>query len=439
MARPLVRSLFLAALCVAGAAHAGSVYVPSPGPATVGGSTYEVQVAITDTAAASIDVKQALLATDTDGTQRPTPPTTVTVQGGRTAVVKPGAAFRGLLELGDGSDLRYSARLVGTGPGRLGTYLPVITTDNLIPAGRTVALQGLVSGSGRSADLTLINLAQTASQCTASLTQADGTLLAGPLTLDLKPLSSRVIPNVFSSGSAVEVRAAVSCTQSFFTFALLSDAATGEIAYVGPAGSGAAGIGVPAPPAACSTGAVCFDVKGIFHQPAPANPVHRITFPAPAGTATRLRMSLDVTVGPWYAPDPGGKHLIYWFVINRNFIMPGMLYFRGPTAYTALVRHGINLTHPQKFKIEQPFQAQTGHTYHCDNDYDMGRGVYTVTITDTATGQSTVLTGTPNVRSFPLKATDTFLIDTGFPESVTPDEVPSFGWTYANAHLEVFE
>ena len=49
------------------------------------------------------------------------------------------------------------------------------------------------------------------------------------------------------------------------------------------------------------------------------------------------------------------------------------------------------------------------------------------------------LTGVPNVSSFPLKASDNFLIDMGFPEGVNVDEVPSFGWTYANVHLEVYK
>jgi hypothetical protein len=447
MARPLLRSLLAASLCAAGAAHAGIVYVPSPGLAPVGGSTYEVQISVTNTAAASNDVKQALLATNSDGTQRPAPPSTVTVQAGRTAVVKPGAAFRGLVELNGGNDLRYSARLTGTGPGRLGVYLPVITADNLISGGKTAYLQGLLGGSGRTADLTLLNLATTASQCTASLLQADGTLLAGPVTIAMKPLSHQAVSDIFGGGSAVDARAMVSCTQNFFTYALISDAATGEISYVGPAGNGASGIGgTPPPPVTCPTGATCFDAKGIVHQPTPAHRVQRVTFPAPAGTVSRLRMSIDITVGPWYAADPAGKGLIYWFVVNRNFDMFGTLYFRGPdpahpaqVQSEALLRHGLELTHPQKLKIEQPFQAQVGHTYHCDEDYDLKNGALTVTITDTTTGQIGVqLVGVPNLRSWSFKATDTFLIDMGFP-GTNVDEVPTDGWTYANVHLEVYK
>jgi hypothetical protein len=437
--RPLALRLFLAALCAAGVAHAGTVYVPSPGTGTIGASSYEVQVSITNSSAVTAPVSQVLLPTDTDGsTGRPTP-TTVQVQAGRTAVVKPGGSFKGLLEMTGSADLRYSARLAGTGPGRLGVYLPVITSDNLIRGGQTAVLQGLVSGAGRTADLTVVNLGQGASQCSASLYQADGTLLAGPVSLAMKPLSHRTIADIFSGGIATEARVTVICARDFFAYVLLSDAATGEIAYVGPAGNGGSLLTLPGQGPACPAGATCFDAKGVVHQPTQAKPVQRVSFPAPAGVATRLRMSLDVTVGPWYAPDPAGKHLIYWFVVNRNFIMPGMLYFRGPDQYNALVRHGINLTHPQKIKITQPFQAIPGHTYHVDNDYDMARGVYAVTVTDAATSDTVQLVGAPNVRSYTLKAGDNFLIDMGFVEGLTPDEVPTYGWTYANVHVEVYK
>jgi hypothetical protein len=447
MLRPVVLRSFLAvSLCAAGAAHAGIVYVPSPGLAPVGGSTYEVQISIINTAAAPGDVQQALLATNSDGTQRPTPPSTVTVQSGKTAIVKPGAAFRGLVELNGSNDQRYSARLTGTGPGRLGVYLPVITSDNLIAGGKTVYLQGLLGGSGRTTDLTLVNLASTASQCTAALVQADGTVIVAPTPILMKPLSHVMVADVFAGASAVDGRLAVSCPQNFFAYALISDAATGEISYVGPGGNGASGIGGPPPANGCPTGAICFDAKGVVHQPTPANRVHRTTFPAPAGAATRLRLSLDVTVGPWYPAAPAGKGLIYWFVVNKNFDMFGTLYFRGPDPSQpaqpqsqAVFRHGLELTHPQKIKVIQPLPAQVGHTYHCEENYDLKNGTLTVTITDTATGLITSqLSGVPNLHAWSFKAGDTFLIDMGFP-GTTFDEVPTDGWTYANLHLEVYQ
>src|SRR5262245_35171771 len=88
MARSVVRCFLLSALVAAGVAHAGTVYVPSPGLATLGGSTYEVQISLSNTAIAARDVKQTLLANDTDGTVRSGAPSTLSVQPGRTSVVK---------------------------------------------------------------------------------------------------------------------------------------------------------------------------------------------------------------------------------------------------------------------------------------------------------------------------------------------------------------
>ncbi|HEY9422422.1 MAG TPA: hypothetical protein VIW92_13480, partial [Thermoanaerobaculia bacterium] len=192
MPRPIVRSLFLAALCAAGAAQAGTVYVPTPGVSTVGGTAYEVQVSVSNAAGQPRETRQLLLANDTDGTQRGAQSTPVQVLAGRTAVIKPGASFRGLLELSGPADLRYSARLTGA---RLGVQLPVITSDNLIKPNQTAVLQSLVSGGGRASDVALVNLGHQGSQCTVGLFRADGSALAPAATVALKPLSQAYFAN----------------------------------------------------------------------------------------------------------------------------------------------------------------------------------------------------------------------------------------------------
>jgi hypothetical protein len=444
MTRPAVAILLLTALASAGAARAGTVYIPLPGVTSVGGATYEAQVAISNPATAGRSIDQVALGTDTDGTQRSGTPSPLSVLAGRTSIVKPVASFRGLLELTSGVDLRYAARLVGTGgTGQLGLFLPVLTSDNLLKSGTTAGLQGLVSTATKSTDLTLINLAKGSAQCTVTLARADGSALGTAATLTLKPLSHRYFANVFSglvdAGGVTEARAAISCNQSFYTYALLADSATGALSFVGPSGSGASLLSLPGAPDSCPPGATCFDRAGLVHMPTPSFPVARATFPLTAGTVSRFRLEMSVTVNGWYPPDPEGKHLIYWFVINRNIDMPGLLYFRGPTASTALERHGIGLTHPQKLKIVQPFQGEIGHTYRIDNDYDMGRSVYTTTITDQATGVvKATLVGAPNVHSYNTKSGDNILVDMGFKEGAVDDEVPSYNWRYSDIHVEVY-
>lgn len=431
--RSLLFSLLV--LCAAGAAHAGTVYVPSPGPGTLGGSSYEVQVSVANTTSAVREVRQTSLVTDTDGiTQRPATPSTVQVQAGRTVVVKPGAAFRGLMELSGGGELRYAARLTGTGPGRLGVYLPVITSDNLIRAGATAALQGLLAGSGRNTDITLVNLAQAASQCTVTLTRADGSVIGAPV-VPMKPLSVRTFANVLTD-PGTEVRATATCTREFFAFALLTDAATGELAYVGPSGNGESLLTVPGQGTVCSPGAACFDVKGVVHAPTTTTAaVKRVTFNPVPGTYTKIRLSMDVTVGNWSTIDPTAIHMLFWLVKDKNFNMFGFASLRGPGGDQAVLRHGIGLTHPQKFRIIQPLVAQSGKTYHLDYVYDTKTSVVDLAISE---GGAVVqrLTGAPNVTSFTFNAGENIVIDMGFP-GTNPAEGPSFGWVYRDLHVEL--
>lgn len=442
----MTRSLpvcLLAFALAAGSAQAGTVYVPLPGLTQAGSASYEAEVTVANPAATTANVNQYLVTADTDGTQRPGPANGLQVLGNLTAVVKPGAGFRGLLELSGSPNLRYGARLAGKGQaGALGVALPVVTSENLFAANGALTLQGLTSSATRSTHLMLANLSKYGAQCTFSFVRLDGTALGAAVTMNLKPLSAIYRENALAGDAAglTDARATVSCTREFFAYALLTDGGTGEVAVVEPSASGESSLTVPGAEPECPANATCFTARGVVHRPTPSAPVGRLAFAAPAGNVTRLRLTLDVTVGSWYPQDPDGKHLIYWFVVNRNQEMPGMLYFRGPDAYTAMARHGIGIKHASKIKIVKPFQAIPGRTYRVVNDYDMGGGKYTVTITDLASGElKQTLEGTPNVTRMTLKSGDRFLIDMGFPEGAIPDEVPTFGWTYSDVVVEAYK
>lgn len=431
----------LASCLLASTAWAGTVYVPLPGVSQVGTAAYEAEVAATNMAATAANTNQVLLSNDTDGTQRPGQPAALQVPANRTTIVKPGATFRGLLELSGSPNLRYAARLAGNG---MDVALPVITSDNLKAANGSLVLQGLTRTTNRATHLTLVNLGKYASTCTVTLLRADGSSLGAASTATLKPLSQRYFQDVLSvipgAADQSDMRAAVSCTREFYAYALLTDSATGEVAVVEPSGSGESTLSVPGQEPECPAGATCYAAKGVVHKATKEKPVGRLTFVnTKAGNATRLKLTLDVTVGDWFAADPDAKHLVYWFVINKNQDMPGMLYFRGPDEYTALARHGIALKHPQKLKITTPFQAVPGRTYRVVNDYDMGKGTYTITVMDLANGEiKATLTDAPNVAKHTLKTTDKFLVDLGFPEGVTVDEVPGYNWTWSDVRVEVY-
>jgi len=437
-ARSLAVLTFATFALGAGALHAGTVYVPLPGVATVGTASWEAEITIANPSGLAFTVDGLLLANDTDGTQRGAG-TPYSVGAGGSLLLRPGAGFVGLAELAGSPNARVAARLTGKGAvGQLGTALPVITSANTVPGGRALALQGLASSVTRSTAVDLVNLGKASATCTLDVVGYNGASLAAQRSFTLKPLSQLLVGNVFAGlGAIVDARVAVSCTREFFAFAVMTDSATGEVSTVVPSGSGESSLTRPGEEPACPAGATCL-ASSILFRPTPADPVGHVVFPAPAGTYKRLRLSLDVTIGEWYAADPDGKHLIYWWVINKNLDMPGMLYFRGNETFVALARWGIGLKHELKKKHTEPFQGIPGHTYRVVTDTDFGGGTYTVTITDLGTGQVVTMLDTPNVAQVVLKATDRFLIDLGFKEGLVIDEVPSFnGWVYTNVRLQV--
>jgi hypothetical protein len=322
---------------------------------------------------------------------------------------------------------------------------PAIAPEEAFRGGESLTLPGLFTAADVDTSLEIINLAPAANRCALALTAPDGSRLAPMITLTLKAWERRPVANAFEGFTdpyvLTEGQAAVSCERDFSASAQVTDRASSLTDRIAPQESDTA-LALPDVAVDCPVAAACFDAPGLVHVPAPppGAPVGRVSFPAPAGVAKRLRLSLDVTVADWYAKEPNGKHLIYWFVIDKNIDMPGLLYFRGPGKNEAFARHGIGLKHPQKIKVIKKFTAEIGRTYHVDNDYDMARHVYTVTITDKETGQvQVVLTSKPNVSSYTIKPNAKFLVDMGFPPDKVPTEVPSYKWKYEDVHVEAYQ
>ena len=317
--------------------------------------------------------------------------------------------------------------------------------------GETASLHGL-EATAATTDLALVNLADVQARCSLALAGAAGERLAPTVVLTLAPRESRPYLDALEGLAAPylspEVVATVSCDRAFAAFAVGADANAGRFEVVPPKAATAteelaALAALTAPVAACAAGAVCFDAPGLVHVPKPPgvwqDAVGRVAFPVPAGTASRLRLSIDVKVGDWFAAEPNGKHLVYWFVVDKNIDMPGLLYFRGPSKNEAFGRHGVQLKHAQKIKMIRPFAAQPGHTYRVVNDYDMGARTITITVTDLATGEVAVtLRGRTNVETHALRAGQRFLVDMGFYPGKVPTEVPSYGWEYRDVHIEAF-
>jgi hypothetical protein len=446
MSRPVAHCLLLALLCTAGVAHAGVVYVPLPPVPDNLAGTYETRVSIQNDSPAAQSFERVLLAPALPGALQKS---RLTVAAGAASELRLPGSAAGMLQVStDAASLRPTARLVGQDPKQQAVDLPVITAADGFEGGQRLALEGLLASASVTTNLALVNLAKTDNRCTLALATADGTSLGPATSFMLRGEENRSFLNLFERviepGSVVETaaRASLSCEQSFYSYALVADGISGRLDVVEPQEDSLPEDRTkPTTVPTCPAGAICFDAPGVVNIPVPPPgfPVARVTFPAPAGVAKRFLLSIDVTVANWYKPDPAGKNLIYWFVVNKNIDMPGLLYFLGPNKYEAFARHGMGLKHPQKIKVIKPFAAQIGHTYHVVNDYNMAGQTYTVTVTDKGTGKVPVtLHSRPNVTTYTVKPGSNFLIDTCFYPGKVPTEVPSYGWTYANVHVEAY-
>src|SRR5688500_20367100 len=90
------------------AARAGTVYVPLSGRSAVGSFGYEAEIVVSNLSTVSRSASRFSIPTGTDGTVRTSPAAPLQVAAGRTIVLKPGASFKGLVELSGATELRRS-------------------------------------------------------------------------------------------------------------------------------------------------------------------------------------------------------------------------------------------------------------------------------------------------------------------------------------------
>lgn len=438
MIRKCALCLALALLADAAPAAAGAVYVPLPGIEAVGGSQWAPAVLAANSDGSEQAFKQVFLPADTDGTDRASNPDSEPLGAGLTANLAPPAGEAGLLEIQGTDPLAFSARLVRAGESpSAGVFLPVLTSENLFTPGDVAYLQGIRRSESAATDWILVNLGHSAAQCTLRVFNGPGGQIGSTVTVPMLPLSMRTYSDFLADFAVTQIwvaRVDASCTQPFYTFALTRDEETGEVAYLGPSGEGDSTLQLPGGDEPCPADAACFAVAGVVHNPTPAHPVQRVTFPVPPGSYKRIHYQMDVTHGGW-SNNPGGLHMLFWLVKNRNFYMYGYGNFQGPNENRILFRHGIELTHPEKIKILRPFAAQPGHTYHLDYTYDAEQGFLELIVFEG--GQEVArLRGTPNVSEIPVDPGDKFIIDIGFIDGNNPNEMPTYGWSYRDISID---
>jgi hypothetical protein len=448
------------AIGTSGAALAGAVYVPVPDPLNASGSTHVVQLWMTNTDTAQSAYTATMLDAETDGTQRAAQgPPASHVAAGRTTVLNGiGTVGKvGLLEVATTSSLSIEARMISTTPNGLTSSVspvPLISSSNLLDAGKTAVLLGLRRDNthGDYTNVGIVNLAKQAAQCQIQFFRADGTQISSTATVTFKPLSLRLFADAFSllgELDAADARAEVSCDQPFYAYATIYTALSSELLFVTPAPSGASTLPGPGDDGTGggtggsgggnggggSGGATTiFTAPGTFHTATVGNEkkIFDITLPAPL-SLRQMVIEMDVTPGPWNRAKVPGNHAILWLyrskfrsntIANVNAFSPPKLSFKAA--------QNVNLPAGSLTQDEEGFSWVQGQRYHLKYTYDAEHNTVTAVLSAGGTTVKTLtFNGTAPNGVLDIPATG-LTAEFGHYADQEGPEVASYGWSYAN-------
>ncbi|MCP3959139.1 MAG: hypothetical protein GY719_14915 [bacterium] len=227
----------------------GTVYVPFAGKVTIGDMDYQTWVWTSNGYPEILGLAQPyFIPTFTDGTQRDpdAEPNEVWMSPGQTKITVVDGQ-QGMLEVFAATDVYVHARLVPVGEDPAsgqGIDLPVVTSDNMIPAGgtaRTLGWERKDDGAKSSSNWGLINLGHQPTDCLVDIVDSAGEPRVTAFPLSFEALSHNQFGNVMSilgQQEASDWRISVTCDQPFYHYLSIYYPETGRVAFVGPAGSG---------------------------------------------------------------------------------------------------------------------------------------------------------------------------------------------------------
>ncbi len=440
-------------LLLAGPVWAGTVYVPFTTDVDLADIGLSTEVWLANTGNQPTNFSVYFIPALTDGTQRDAhaKPDLTRIEPGESMLMRP--AIRpgtvGMLEINGPAAIVASSRLVGSHPvfgESLGSDVPVISKENMIPAGQEADLQGWErEPNKRITDFGLVNLGHESAQCTLRAFKENGDQIQSTVLLPLLPLSNVFFPDalgVLQVSKIDNAHLSVTCDQDFFPFATIRDVETGEVRFVQPSARAADGFEPPAAsdpaPAACSDGAdVCFTRQGTFFTPTVKDDYDRESFQLPPGSYSSLHFRVEVYNGGWFPPT-SGLNLCFWLAkAGRHFNLFGFAGLKGPSRNTILFRHGIGIPAGAKAKFEQGFASTPGKTYIFDYVYNPGAKMLDLKILDPAGHVLHEIKDRPNVSSIVINSGENITADFSNRLGINANEPPSYGWHYSNLLLEL--
>jgi hypothetical protein len=449
MRKPL--AVCLALLGSAGAAFAGTIYVPVPDPVGSAGSTHVVQVWVSNTGTVQRPYAATLLKAESDGMQRPSKATDTPVPAGRTLLLggigTPGSA--GLLEIDTIAQIGVEARLLNTSPtGQTSvSSIPVISSEHVFDAGATAFLQGLGRDAARGdvSNLGVVNFGKQAAQCQVKAFRADGSQIASTVVLAFKPLSLRYFADSFALlgvQTLADARFLVSCDQPFYAFATIFLKSNSQVVFVDPSATGASTLTGPGggssepPPAA---GVVTYSIPGLFHTATTTKPKEQRSITLERDLSLkRMVIEMDFIPGAWNLEKSPGNHGLIWLYRDkfRSNTIANINAF-SPPKMTLKTAQNINLPPLASTQNEGGVPWEQGRRYHVKCTYDAEHDLVSVVLSSGgATIKSYSFPGTaPNhVLTVPARG---LTVDFGHYAGQEGPEVAAYGWRYYDFKIEM--
>lgn len=433
-----IASCWGAFLIMAGAsvpAFAGAVYVPFATNSQLGGVRLQTQVWVTNRATTAQSFSTFYVDDNADGSARGTGGgSPIQVGAGVTQLLGPIASDgkTGLLEISGQPGFFVNARLTAnTGET---VDVPVITSENVVAAGATALVAGLERTSSRITQYGLVNVGTQAAQCTVRLSKVDGAAIGAAATVTVKPLSSLLFGDLLAPDTQLEGgRAAASCNQPFYAYALTINLQNGEMTFSGPATKASSTLSPPVPGGG---GVQSFQRAGVFFTPARGSEVLRLDLPfAKNVNFKKARVQVDVTHGGWYTPLRDGVHNFFLLAIGNDDNRLGYAAVRGPNRNFLLFHHTYGLPLGSAGNREESSAVlQTGQALHIDYTYDLTAQTITMVVTRNG-AEIARMTDVPFATgSFRATGSDTYYMKFGL--EATGPHSPTYGWKYANLKVD---
>jgi hypothetical protein len=435
----------VALVLLASPSMAGTLYVASASDMVLDGIRYETELTVSNPSGQPRSFTTHFIEVFRDGTQRDDTGSAAvaqTVPAGQTMKFTglSGGLPRGFLEIEADPELVFSARLVPTVDGikGVGGQVPVVTSENLIEGGERFYLQGLRRDANRETTLGLINLSQSANQCTVDLIGADGGARIQTAVISLAPLTAGQWDDVLGLvglGHESEIRAEIQCAGPSYAYGLLFDSVNGTVVGIDVSQTGESLLSAPGKQAPCPDGAACFEYSGLVFTPTRGNETKTLKMVLPAGSVYRtinLRMTVDLTA--WSSKDSGGIHNFFWLYRNtwasNTF---GYLNVRGPNKNKISNLTNVNLPKAvtKTTRIDRALAA--GQTYVIDYTYDTRSGKIETLILDRSGGAVARLTDSTSANAIRQEG-EGFFIQLSLEGHFF--EVPSYGWNYRDLRVD---